>query len=70
MTGDEYMLHLSSFSKLVGALFLLLWDLNKLYFKVVNLVLHLLKVLLHPFILAFIVPLNLTGYYLGIVVYD
>jgi len=44
--------------------------LNKLYLEVVHSILHLLKVLLHPFILAFIVAFNLTGYYLGIAVHD
>ena len=51
-------------------LILLYWDLNKLYSEVANSILHLLEILLHLFILAFIVVINLTSYYLGIVVYD
>ena len=51
-------------------LVLLLWDLNKLYLEVANLTLHLLEILLHLVILAFIVAINLTGYYLGIAIYD
>ena len=51
-------------------LVLLPWDLNKLYSEATNSILHLLEVLLHPFILAFIVAINLTGYYLGIAVYN
>ena len=46
------------------------WDLNKLYSKAANSILYLLEVLLHPFILAFIVAINLTGYYLRITIYD
>ena len=51
-------------------LVLLLWDLNKLYLEVANLTLHLLEILLHLVILAFIVAINLTSYYLGIVIYN
>ena len=46
------------------------WDLNKLHLEVVNLILYLLKVILHPFVFAFIVTVNLVDYYLGIAVYD
>ena len=46
------------------------WDLNKLHFEVINLILYLLKVLLYLFILALIVIVNLADYYLGIAVYD
>ena len=46
------------------------WNLNKLYLEAANLSLLLLKILLHPFTLALIVAINLTSYYLGIVVYD
>ena len=51
-------------------LILLPWDLNKLHLEVVNSILHMLEVLLHPFVLAFIVPINLTSYYLGIAVHN
>ena len=46
------------------------WDLNKLRLEPVHSSLHLLKVLLHPFALAFIVANNLTGDYLRVAIYD
>ena len=70
MTGDDHTLRRSSFSKSVNALVLLPWKLNKLYLEVANSILHLLEVLLHLFILALIVAINLAGYYLGIAVHD
>ena len=51
-------------------LVLLPWYLNKLHLEVVNLIIHLLKVLLHPFDLAFIVPIDLAGYNLRIAVHN
>ena len=51
-------------------LVLFLWDSNKFYLKAANSIIHLLEVLLHPFILALIVAVNLTGYNLGIAVYN
>ena len=55
---------------MVGVLVLFHWYLNKLHLEVVNLILYLLKVLLHPFILVLIVTVNLVDYYLGIIVHD
>ena len=49
---------------------LLSWDLNKLYSEVVNPILHQFKVLLHPFIFVVIISVDLTGYHLGIAVYN
>ena len=49
---------------------LLPWYLNKLYLEVIHSILHLLKVLLLPFVLAFIVALNLTSYYLENAIHD
>ena len=51
---------------MVGVLILLPWYLNKFHLEVVYPTLHLLKVLIHPFVLAIIIAINLTGYYLGI----
>ena len=51
-------------------LVLLPWYLNKLHLEVVNLIIHLLKVLLHPFDLAFMVPIDLAGYNLRIAVHN
>ena len=55
---------------MAGVLVLLPWYLNKLRLKVVNSILHLLKILLHLFVLAFIVAIDLASYYLGIAVHD
>ena len=55
---------------MAGVLVLLPWYLNKLHLEVINSILYLLKVLLHPFVLALIVVVNLADYYLGIAVYD
>ena len=44
--------------------------LNKLHLEVIHLIIHLLKELLHLFVFAFIVTINLTGYYLEIVVHN
>ena len=55
---------------MVSVLVLLPQYLNKFYLEVVHSILHLLKVFLHPFVLAFIVALNLISYYLGIAVHD
>ena len=44
--------------------------LNHICPNIINSILHLLKVLLHPFVLAFIVAIDLAGYYLGITVHD
>ena len=46
------------------------WDLNKLRLEVVYSILHLLKVLLHPFVLTVIVIVDLTSDYLRVVIYD
>ena len=51
-------------------LILLPWYLNKLHLEVVNSIPHLLKVLLHPFVLTFIVTIDLAGYYLAIAIHD
>ena len=55
---------------MVNVLILLPWYLNKLCLEVAYSILHLLKVLLHPFILTFIVTIDLTGYYLRVVIHD
>ena len=55
---------------MVGVLVLFHWYLNKLHLKVAQSILHLLKVLLHPFVLAFIVAINLTGYCLRVAIHD
>ena len=54
---------------MVSMLVLLPWDLNKLCLKVVYPILHLLKVLLHPFALALIVAINLISDYLSVAIY-
>ena len=46
------------------------WDLNKLCLEVVYSILHLLKVLLQLFVLAFIVAVNLTSDHLRVAIYD
>ena len=51
-------------------LILLPWYLNKIHLDVVNSILYLLKILLHSFILALIVAINLADYHLGIAIYD
>ena len=55
---------------MVSVLILFPWDLNKLHLDVINSILYLLKVFLHPFVLTLIVAINLADYYLGIAVYD
>ena len=55
---------------MVGVLVFLPWYLNKIHLEVAYSILHLLKVLLHPFILAFIVAINLTGHYLRVTIHD
>ena len=55
---------------MVSVLVLLLWDLNKLCLEIVYSILHLLKVLLHLFTLAFIVVVNLTSDYLRVAIHN
>ena len=50
-------------------LILLPWDLNKLCLKVVYPILHLFKILLHPFVFALIVIVTLTGDYLRVAIH-
>ena len=55
---------------MVGILILLFWYLKKFHLEVAYPILHLLKVLFHPFVLIVIVAINLIGHYLGIAVQD
>ena len=55
---------------MVSVLILLLWDLNKLCLEIVYSILHLLKLLLHLFALAFIVAINLTSDYLRVAIHN
>ena len=55
---------------MVSVLDLLPCDLNKLRLETVHSSLHLLKVLLHSFALAFIVVINLARDYLRVAIYD
>ena len=55
---------------MISTLILLPWDLNEFYLETTNSTLHLLKVLLHSLVLAFVVTINLTSYDLGVAIYD
>ena len=51
-------------------LILLPWYLNKRRLEIVYSILHLLMVLLHLFILAFMVAINVIGHYLRVIIHD
>ena len=55
---------------MVDVFVLVPWDLNKLRSEVVYSILHLLKVLLYPFVFTVIVAINLTGDYLRVAIHD
>ena len=53
-----------------GVFVLLPWDLDKLDLETANSTFYLIEVFLHPFTLAFVTTVDLTGYDLRVVVYD
>ena len=55
---------------MISAFILFPRDLDEFDLKTTDLILHLLKVLLYSFALAFIVTINLAGYDLGVAVYN
>ena len=63
------MFYWCSLGKTVGMLVFLPWDLKKLCLKIVYRILHLLEVLLLPFVFALIIAFNLTGNYLRVAIH-